>query len=96
MKKFYFLFLFALIASIGNLYAAEVVLWEEDFSSNSSLEGYVVGNGTGGGTTKIMSGKSDNLAKGTVPELLIAKKRRIFSGYSSRFERIVWKNDIDI
>lgn len=74
MKKFYFLFLFALIASIGNLYAAEVVLWEEDFSSNSSLEGYVVGNGTGGGTTKIMSGKSDNLAKGTVPELLIAKK----------------------
>lgn len=78
MKKFYFLFLFALIASIGNLYAAEVVLWEEDFSSNSSLEGYVVGNGTGGGTTKIMSGKSDNLAKGTVPELLIAKKGGYF------------------
>lgn len=78
MKKFYFLFLFALIASIGNLYAAEVVLWEEDFSSNSSLEGYDVGNGTGGGTTKIMSGKSDNLAKGTVPELLIAKKGGYF------------------
>lgn len=78
MKKFYFLFLFALIASIGNLYAAEVVLWEEDFSSNSSLEGYVVGNGTGGVTTKIMSGKSDNLAKGTVPELLIAKKGGYF------------------
>lgn len=78
MKKFYFLFLFALIASIGNLYAAEVVLWEEDFSSNSSLEGYVVGNGTGGGTTKIMSGKSDNLVKGTVPELLIAKKGGYF------------------
>lgn len=78
MKRFYFLFLFALIASIGNLYAAEVVLWEEDFSSNSSLEGYVVGNGTGGGTTKIMSGKSDNLAKGTVPELLIAKKGGYF------------------
>lgn len=78
MKKFYFLFLFALIASIGNLYAAEVVLWEEDFSSNSSLEGYVVGNGTGGGTTKIMEGKSDNLAKGTVPELLIAKKGGYF------------------
>lgn len=78
MKKFYFLFLFALIASIGNLYAAEVVLWEEDFSSNSSLEGYVVGNGTGGGTTKIMSGKSDNFAKGTVPELLIAKKGGYF------------------
>lgn len=68
MKKFYFLFLFALIASIGNLYAAEVVLWEEDFSSGK-LTGYVVGNG--GGTTKIMSEK---LAKGTAPELLIAKK----------------------
>lgn len=68
MKKFYFLFLFALIASIGNLYAAEVVLWEEDFSSGK-LTGYVVGNG--GGTTKIMS---DKLAKGTAPELLIAKK----------------------
>lgn len=68
MKKFYFLFLFALIASIGNLYAAEVVLWEEDFSSNK-LTGYVVGNG--GGTTKIMT---ENLAKGTAPELLIAKK----------------------
>lgn len=26
MKKFYFLFLFALIASIGNLYAAEVTV----------------------------------------------------------------------
>lgn len=77
MKKFYFLFLFALIASIGNLYAAEVVLWEEDFSSGK-LTGYVVGNGTGGGTTKIMSGKSDNLAKGTVPELLIAKKGGYF------------------
>lgn len=75
MKKFYFLFLFALIASIGNLYAAEVTLWEEDFSSNSSLEGYVVGNGTGGGTTKIMS---ENLAKGTAPELLIAKKGGYF------------------
>lgn len=71
MKKSYFLFLFALIASIGNLYAAEVVLWEEDFSSNK-LTGYVVGNGTGGKTTKIMSDK--NYAKGTVPELLIAKK----------------------
>lgn len=68
MKKIYFLFLFALIASIGNLYAAEVVLWEEDFSSNK-LTGYVVGNG--GGTTKIMT---ENLAKGTAPELLIAKK----------------------
>lgn len=68
MKKFYFLFLFALIASISNLYAAEVVLWEEDFSSNST-SGYVVGNG--GGTTKIMT---ENLAKGTAPELLIAKK----------------------
>lgn len=68
MKKFYFLFLFALIASIGNLYAAEVVLWEEDFSSGK-LTGYVVGNGDG--TTKIMSEK---LAKGTAPELLIAKK----------------------
>lgn len=68
MKKFYFLFLFALIASIGNLYAAEVVLWEEDFSSNST-SGYVVGNG--GGTTKIMT---ENIAKGTAPELLIAKK----------------------
>lgn len=68
MKKFYFLFLFALIASISNLYAAEVVLWEEDFSSNK-LTGYVVGNG--GGTTKIMT---ENLAKGTAPELLIAKK----------------------
>lgn len=75
MKKFYFLFLFALIASISNLYAAEVVLWEEDFSSNS-LKGYVVGNG--GGTTKIMSGKSDKLAKGTVPELLIAKEGGYF------------------
>lgn len=75
MKKFYFLFLFALIASIGNLYAAEVTLWEEDFSSNSSLEGYVVGNGTGGGTTKIIS---ENLAKGTAPELLIAKKGGYF------------------
>lgn len=75
MKKFYFLFLFALIASISNLYAAEVVLWEEDFSSGK-LTGYVVGNG--GGTTKIMSGKSDNLAKGTVPELLIAKKGGYF------------------
>lgn len=68
MKKFYFLFLFALIASIGNLYAAEVVLWEEDFSSNST-SGYVVGNG--GGTTKIIT---ENIAKGTAPELLIAKK----------------------
>lgn len=68
MKKIYFLFLFALIASISNLYAAEVVLWEEDFSSGK-LTGYVVGNG--GGTTKIISEK---LAKGTAPELLIAKK----------------------
>lgn len=68
MKKFYFLFLFALIASISNLYAAEVVLWEEDFSSGK-LTGYVVGNG--GGTTRIISEK---LAKGTAPELLIAKK----------------------
>lgn len=68
MKKFYFLFLFALIASISNLYAAEVVLWEEDFSSGK-LTGYVVGKG--GGTTKIISEK---LAKGTAPELLIAKK----------------------
>lgn len=90
MKKFYFLFLFALIASISNLYAAEVVLWEEDFSSGK-LTGYVVGNG--GGTTKIISEK---LAKGTAPELLIAKKRRISSGYSFRLERIVWENDIDI
>lgn len=68
MKKFYFLFLFALIASISNLYAAEVVLWEEDFSSGK-LTGYVVGNG--GGTTKIISEK---LAKGTAPELLIARE----------------------
>ena len=75
MKKFYFLFLFALIASIGNLYAAEVVLWEEDFSSNSSLEGYVVGNGTGGGTTKVYPAE---IAKGTAPELLIAKKGGYF------------------
>ena len=45
-----------------------MVLWEEDFSSNK-LTGYVVGNG--GGTTKIMT---ENLAKGTAPELLIAKK----------------------
>lgn len=31
MKKFYFLFLFALIASIGNLYAAEkTVTWNFD------------------------------------------------------------------
>ena len=45
-----------------------MVLWEEDFSSGK-LTGYVVGNG--GGTTKIMSEK---LAKGTAPELLIAKK----------------------
>lgn len=72
MKKFYFLFLFALIASISNLYAAEVVLWEEDFSSNS-LDGYEVGHG--GGTTKTISEK---LAKGTAPELLIAKKGGYF------------------
>lgn len=45
-----------------------MVLWEEDFSSGK-LTGYVVGNG--GGTTKIISEK---LAKGTAPELLIAKK----------------------
>lgn len=61
MKKFYFLFLFALIASIGNLYAAEVVLWEEDFSSNK-LTGYVVGNA---------STRGENYAEGVAPELML-------------------------
>lgn len=61
MKKFYFLFLFALIASIGNLYAAEVVLWEEDFSSNK-LTGYVVGKASTCG---------ENYAEGVAPELML-------------------------
>lgn len=61
MKKFYFLFLFALIASIGNLYAAEVVLWEEDFSSNK-LTGYVVGKA---------STRGENYAEGVAPELML-------------------------
>lgn len=61
MKKFYFLFLFALIASIGNLYAAEVVLWEEDFSSNK-LTGYVVGKA---------STRGENHAEGVAPELML-------------------------
>jgi hypothetical protein len=61
MKKFYFLFLFALIASIGNLYAAEVVLWEEDFSSNST-SGYVVGKA---------STRGENYAEGVAPELML-------------------------
>lgn len=61
MKKFYFLFLFALIASISNLYAAEVVLWEEDFSSNST-SGYVVGKA---------STRGENYAEGVAPELML-------------------------
>lgn len=61
MKKFYFLFLFALIASISNLYAAEVVLWEEDFSSNK-LTGYVVGKA---------STRGENHAEGVAPELML-------------------------
>lgn len=61
MKKFYFLFLFALIASISNLYAAEVVLWEEDFSSNK-LTGYVVGKA---------STRGENYAEGVAPELML-------------------------
>lgn len=65
MKKFYFLFLFALIASISNLYAAEVVLWEEDFSSNSSLEGYVVGSA---------STRDEKYAGGVAPELMLKGK----------------------
>ena len=65
MKKVYFLFLFALIASISNLYAAEVVLWEEDFSSNSSLEGYVVGSA---------STRDEKYAGGVAPELMLKGK----------------------
>ena len=61
MKKFYFLFLFALIASISNLYAAEVTLWEEDFSSNK-LTGYVVGKA---------STRGENYAEGVAPELML-------------------------
>lgn len=61
MKKFYFLFLFALIASISNLYAAEVVLWEEDFSS-SSTSGYVVGSA---------STRDEKYAGGVAPELML-------------------------
>ncbi len=64
MKKFYFLFLFALIASIGNLYAAEVVLWEEDFSS-SSTSGYVVGSA---------STRDEKYAGGVAPELMLKGK----------------------
>lgn len=64
MKKFYFLFLFALIASIGNLYAAEVVLWEEDFSSNS-LKGYEVGSAS------TWDGERDKYAGGVAPELML-------------------------
>lgn len=61
MKKFYFLFLFALIASISNLYAAEVTLWEEDFSSNK-LTGYVAGKA---------SIRGENYAEGVAPELML-------------------------
>ena len=64
MKKFYFLFLFALIASISNLYAAEVVLWEEDFSS-SSTSGYVVGSA---------STRDEKYAGGVAPELMLKGK----------------------
>lgn len=70
MKKFYFLFLFALIASVSNLWAAEVVLWEEDFSSNS-LSGYTTTNSN----TKLYK---EFLAGGTSPELLIAKNSGSF------------------
>lgn len=62
MKKFYFLFLFALIASIGNLYAAEVtVTW--NFAGRKSGTGATtscelkVQSGSASGTWKITASK---------------------------------------
>lgn len=62
MKKFYFLFLFALIASIGNLYAAEkTVTW--NFAGRKSGTGATtscelkVQSGSASGTWKITASK---------------------------------------
>lgn len=49
--------------------------WTEDFSGDTSL--YTLVNG--GTTTKVYDGKDDNLAGGTVPELLISKQGGSFS-----------------
>jgi len=65
MKKIYFLFIFAVLASMTSAFAAPVTIWSEDFSSNS-LNGYqTVGSGT-----KLYT---EALAGGTSPEILIAK-----------------------
>lgn len=65
MKKIYFLFVFAVLASMTSAFAAPVTIWSEDFSSNS-LNGYqTVGSGT-----KLYT---EALAGGTSPEILIAK-----------------------
>lgn len=65
MKKIYFLFIFAVLASMTSAFAATVTIWSEDFSSNS-LDGYT----TVGSGTKLYT---EALAGGTSPEILIAK-----------------------
>ena len=65
MKKIYFLFIFAVLASMTSAFAAPVTIWSEDFSSNS-LDGYT----TVGSGTKLYT---EALAGGTSPEILIAK-----------------------
>lgn len=61
MKKFYFLFLFALIASIGNLYAAEKTV-TFDFSTNP---GAVSGIKNGEITVLLIKAQGRHLLDGT-------------------------------
>lgn len=70
MKKFYFLFLFALIASIGNLYAAEkTVTW--NFAGRKSETGATtscelkVQSGSASGTWKITASKKFSAQTGS-------------------------------
>lgn len=70
MKKFYFLFLFALIASIGNLYAAEkTVTW--NFAGRKSGSGATtscdlkVQSGSASGTWKITASKKFSAQTGS-------------------------------
>lgn len=70
MKKFYFLFLFALIASIGNLYAAEkTVTW--NFAGRKSGTGATtscelkVQSGSASGTWKITASKNFSAQTGS-------------------------------
>lgn len=88
MKKIYFLFIFAVLASMTSAFAATVTIWSEDFSSNS-LDGYT----TVGSGTKLYT---EALAGGTSPEILIAKSGGFSDCHDCRHERMYRTFGFDI